>query len=143
MADNHSPEIRSYNMSRIRSQNTKPEDIVCKYLFSRGLRYRKNDRRYSGKPDIVLPKRRTVIFVHGCFWHCHEGCPDFVIPKSNADYWVPKLERNHQRDTSNIEALRSENWRVIVVWECELKKTVREERLSRLYKEIVAFPKKV
>ncbi len=138
MADNHSPEVRSYNMSRIHSKNTKPEDIVRKYLFAHGLRYRKNDKRYPGKPDVVLPKYRTVIFVHGCFWHSHEGCSDFVVPKSNAHYWVPKLERNRQRDTTSIEALRAAGWRVIVVWECELKKAVREARLVQLYQEITS-----
>ena len=137
MADNHSPEVRSYNMSRIRSRNTMPEDIVRKYLFSQGLRYRKNDKRYPGKPDVVLPKYHTVVFVHGCFWHGHEGCPDYITPKSNTDYWVPKLERNRQRDAANVEALRAAGWRVIVIWECELKKAVREERLARLLAEIM------
>jgi DNA mismatch endonuclease (patch repair protein) len=89
----HSKEVRSYNMSRIRSKDTKPEEIVRKFLFSKGFRYRKNDRRYPGCPDIVLPKYRTVVFINGCFWHCHEGCSDFVIPKSNQGYWVPKLEK--------------------------------------------------
>ena len=137
MADNHSPEVRSYNMSRIQSKNTKPEEIVRKYLFHRGLRYRKNDRRYPGKPDIVLPKYHTVVFVHGCFWHCHEGCSDFVVPKSNADYWIPKLERNRQRDANHVAALQATGWRVIIVWECELKKAMRDERLKRLYDEII------
>jgi DNA mismatch endonuclease (patch repair protein) len=123
-------------MSRIRSRNTKPEDIVRKYLFSQGLRYRKNDKRYPGKPDVVLPKYHTVVFVHGCFWHGHEGCPDYVTPKSNTDYWVPKLEWNRQRDAISVEALWAAGWHVIVVWECELKKAVREERLARLLAEI-------
>jgi DNA mismatch endonuclease (patch repair protein) len=126
-------------MSRIRSDNTKPEEIVRKYLFSRGLRYRKNDNRYPGRPDIVLEKYRIAIFVNGCFWHCHEGCPDFVMPKSRQDYWQPKLEHNRQRDAENIYALREKGWRVIVVWECELKAKVREERLACLYNEIFAY----
>ena len=138
MADNHSPQVRSYNMSRIRSKDTKPEEIVRKFLFSKGLRYRKNDNRYPGKPDIVLPKYRTVIFVHGCFWHSHEGCPDFVQPKSNHNYWQPKLERNKQRDAEHKTALETSGWCVITVWECELKKSVRDERLVRLYCEIAA-----
>ena len=138
MADNHSPEVRSYNMSRIRSKNTKPEDTVSRYLFSRGLRYRKNDRRYPGKPDIVLPKYRTIVFVHGCFWHCHDGCPDFVVPKSNPDYWIPKLERNRQRDINDVAALQKAGWHIIIVWECELKKAARAERLAKLYHEIVS-----
>lgn len=137
MADNHTKEVRSYNMSRIRSKNTKPEEIVRKYLFSRGLRYRKNDKRFKGKPDIVLSKYKTIIFVHGCFWHIHENCPDFVMPKSNLEYWKPKLIRNSERDKMNTAALRDSGWKVIVVWECELKKAVRNERLEKLYEEII------
>ena len=136
MADNHSPQVRSYNMSRIRSRNTKPEELVLKYLFSRGLRYRKNDKRYPGKPDAVFPKYKTVVFVNGCFWHSHEGCPGFVMPKSRLEYWQPKLERNKQRDIEHIKALEKDGWRVITVWDCELKKLVCQERLERLYEEI-------
>lgn len=136
MADNHSPQVRSYNMSRIRSADTKPEEIVRKHLFSKGFRYRKNDKRYPGKPDIVLPKYKTIIFVHGCFWHCHIGCSDFVQPKSNQDYWQKKLERNRIRDGENIARLRNSGWRVIVVWECELKKDFLNERLKQLCTEI-------
>lgn len=136
MADNHTPEVRSYNMSRIRSSNTKSEDFVRKFLFSKGLRYRKNDKRYPGKPDALFLKYRTAVFVNGCFWHSHEGCPGFVMPKSRIDYWKPKLERNRLRDEENIKALENDGWRVIVVWECELKKDVREERLNKLYAEI-------
>ena len=136
MTDTHSPQVRSYNMSRIRSNNTKPEEAVRKYLFSQGFRFRKNDKRYPGKPDIVLPKYKTIIFVHGCFWHCHTGCLDFVQPKSNRSYWQEKLERNQIRDNENIEKLRNMGWRVIVVWECELKKPVCNERLERLCAEI-------
>ena len=137
MADNHTKEVRSYNMSRIKATNTKPEALVRKYLFSRGLRYRKNDKRFPGKPDIVLPKYRTIVFVQGCFWHAHKGCPDFVMPKSNLEYWKPKLLRNKLRDEHNITVLRDNGWRVIVVWECELKPAIRNERLDRLYREIV------
>lgn len=136
MADNHTPQVRSYNMSHIKSKNTKPEEIVCKYLFSRGLRYRKNDKRYAGNPDIVLPKYKTVIFVNGCFWHCHEGCSGFVMPKSRLDYWQPKLERNKERDAENTAKLQKQGWHVIIVWECELRKKYRMERLTRLYNEI-------
>ena len=137
MADTHSPQVRSYNMSRIRSKNTKPEELVRKYLFSRGLRYRKNDKRYPGKPDMVFPKYKTMVLVNGCFWHYHQGCSDFVMPKSRIDYWQPKLERNKRRDSENIALLEAAGWRVIVVWECELKKAVRDERLIRLYFEIL------
>ena len=138
MADNHSPTVRSYNMSRIRSSNTKPEEFVRKYLFSCGLRYRKNDKRYPGKPDMIFPKYRVAVFVNGCFWHSHTGCPGFVMPKSKVDYWQPKLERNKQRDAKHISELQANGWRVITVWECELKKTVRDKRLVRLYNEIVS-----
>jgi len=126
-------------MSRIRSKNTKPEEYVRKLLFSKGLRYRKNDKRYPGKPDALFPKYRTAVFVNGCFWHSHEGCPDFVIPKSRPEYWKPKLERNRLRDEGNIKALKNDGWRVIVVWECEIKPKVRQERLERLYEQIVGI----
>lgn len=135
MADNHSKEVRSRNMSRIRSTDNKPEEIVRKFLFSQGFRYRKNDKKLPGKPDIVLPKYRTVIFVNGCFWHKHD-CPRFVWPSSNQDYWRPKILGNVERDKKNAEQLRSQGWNVIVVWECELKKTVRDERLYALCSEI-------
>lgn len=136
MADTHSKETRSYNMSQIRSRNTKPETMVRKFLFSKGLRFRKNDKRYPGHPDILLPKYKTAVFINGCFWHCHEGCPEFILPKSNQDYWEPKLEKNRNRDKENHMALRKDGWNVFVVWECELKKAVREERLEHLYLQI-------
>ena len=135
MADNHSKEVRSRNMSRIRSTDNKPEEIVRKFLFAQGFRYRKNDKKLPGKPDIVLPKYRTVIFVNGCFWHKHD-CPRFVWPSSNQDYWRPKILGNVERDKKNADQLRSQGWNVIVVWECELKKTVRDERLYALCSEI-------
>ena len=135
MADNHSKEVRSKNMSHIRSINSKPEEIVRKYLFSKGFRYRKNVRSLPGCPDIVLPKYKTVIFVNGCFWHMH-SCPRFVWPASNQAYWVPKIQRNVQRDQINAAALQKLGWNVITVWECELKKNVREKRLQLLILEI-------
>lgn len=135
MADNHSREVRSKNMSHIRSTNTKPEEIVRKYLFSKGFRYRKNVRALPGCPDIVLPKYKTVIFVNGCFWHKHD-CPRFVWPSSNEDYWRPKIQRNVERDQHNMDRLRSDGWKVIIIWECELKKKFREDRLFALVAEI-------
>ena len=135
MADNHSNEVRSRNMSRIRSTDNKPKEIVRKFLFAQGFRYRKNDKKLPGKPDIVLPKYRTVIFVNGCFWHKHD-CPRFVWPSSNQDYWRPKILGNVERDKKNADQLRSQGWNVIVVWECELKKTVRDERLYARCSEI-------
>lgn len=137
MADNHTKEGRSYNMSRIRSENTSPEEIVRKFLFSKGLRYRKNDKRYLGHPDIVLPKFKIVIFINGCFWHMHENCDDFKLPKTNQDYWIPKLMRNKQRDAEIIRLLESQGWMVIVVWECELKKKNKLKKLEEIYTEII------
>lgn len=124
-------------MSQIRSKNTKPEEIVRKYLFSKGFRYRKNDKRYPGRPDIILPKYKTVIFVNGCFWHMHDGCPKFVMPKSNIEYWKSKLERNKRHDIENKIALEKQGWKVIVVWECDLKKDKRDGRLMHLVEEII------
>jgi DNA mismatch endonuclease (patch repair protein) len=110
--------------------------LVRKSLFSMGLRYRKNDKRYPGRPDIVLPKHKAAIFVNGCFWHAHEGCPHFRMPKSRPEYWEPKLEKNKARDILNAQKLREEGWNVIYVWECELEPDKLEERLERLYEEI-------
>jgi DNA mismatch endonuclease (patch repair protein) len=124
-------------MTQIRSKDTKIEIMVRKYLFSCGLRYRINDERYLGKPDIVLPKYKTIIFIHGCFWHKHDGCDSFKLPVTNRDYWLPKLTKNQKRDEEHIAALRNAGWKVIVVWECELKKQNRENRLERLFNEIV------
>lgn len=135
MADNHSKEIRSMNMSRIRSTNSKPEEIVRKYLFAKGFRYRKNVKKLPGCPDIVLPKYKTVIFVNGCFWHKHD-CPRFVWPSSNREYWIPKIQKNVERDNLNSIELQNMGWRIITVWECELKKKNRENRLEKLETEI-------
>lgn len=129
---------RSYIMSRVKHEGTKPEMLVRKYLFSKGFRYRVNDRRYPGAPDIVLPKWRTVVFVQGCFWHQHEGCKKANPPKSHLDYWEPKLIKNVKRDKDNQSRLKEMGWQVILVWECELStKAKREERLSILAKEIM------
>ena len=136
MADTHSKEVRSKNMSRIRSTNSKPEETVRKYLFSKGLRYRKNDRKLPGCPDIVLPKYKTVIFVNGCFWHKHD-CGRFSWPSSNEEYWRKKINRNVERDADNIKILTEQGWRVITIWECQLKKKVAEENLLRLYNDII------
>jgi DNA mismatch endonuclease (patch repair protein) len=138
MADVHTPEIRSMNMSHIRSTETKPEQTVRKYLFSKGLRYRKNVRKLPGCPDIVLPKYRTVIFVNGCFWHHHKNCRYFKWPKSNTEYWRNKITKNEERDKKNIQALEKEGWNVITVWECELKKDLKEETLQKLFNQITS-----
>ena len=137
MADVHTPEQRSYNMSRIRSKNTKPEELVRKFLFSQGFRYRKNDARLPGKPDIVLPKYKTVIFVNGCFWHGHEGCRYFVWPKNNAEFWEEKITGNIQRDKHNHQLLANQGWSVIEIWECQLKRSVADNTLQNLVLQII------
>ena len=121
MADIKTKESRSYNMSRIAGKDTKPEELVRKYLFSKGFRYRKNVRKLPGTPDVVLPKYRTVIFVNGCFWHGHEGCKYFVWPKNNAEFWRQKIETNISRDQRKEAQLRDMGWNVMIVWECELR----------------------
>lgn len=142
MADVHSPETRSYNMSRIRGKDTKPEELVRKYLFSKGFRYRKNVATLPGKPDIVLPKYKTCIFVNGCFWHGHEGCKYFVWPKSNAEFWKNKIHQNVERDIRNIDKLTALGWKVVTVWECELKGNNRERTLERLDGNITMLKEK-
>ena len=135
MADNHSKEVRSMNMSHIRSTNSKPEEIARKYLFSRGLRYRKNVKTLPGRPDIVFPKYKAAVFVNGCFWH-HHDCGRFVWPSSNEEYWHKKIDGNVERDKKNYVALERMGWRVIIIWECELKHTVAEKNLSCLYETL-------
>ena len=137
MADVHSPETRSYNMSRIRGKDTKPEEMVRKYLFSKGLRYRKNVKDLPGSPDIVLSKYRTCLFVNGCFWHKHEGCKYFVWPKNNAEFWKAKINGNVARDLRQQQALIAMGWNVLVIWECELKADVRDETLAKIYLAII------
>ncbi len=136
MADNHTKEVRSRNMSHIRSTNSKPEEKVRKYLFSKGFRYRKNDKRYPGKPDIVLPRYKTVIFINGCFWHKHD-CPRFVWPSSNEEYWRPKISRNVERDRQVQLLLKEQGWNVIVIWECQLKKKEFQATMELLVNEIL------
>lgn len=137
--DNRSKEARSRNMAKIHSKNTKPEETVRKYLFSQGFRYRKNDKKLPGTPDIVLPKYNTVIFVNGCFWHKHEGCKYFVWPKSNVDFWRNKIETTVKRDAEKKKQLNALGWHVITIWECELKKDKIENTLSTLVQEIVCM----
>lgn len=132
MADVHDEKTRSYNISRIKAKDTKPEVLVRRFLFSNGFRFRLHDKRLPGKPDIVLPKYRAVIFVHGCFWHGHKGCKYFVLPKTRSAWWQAKIEGNAARDTEAQEVLRAENWRVFVIWECELKRNKKEDTLRRL-----------
>ena len=136
MADVHTKEVRSYNMSQIRSKNTKPELIVRKYLFAKGFRYRLHSKELPGKPDIVLPKYKTVIFVHGCFWHGHEGCKYFVVPKTKTEWWLNKIGRNKQLDKEQVKKLRSDKWNVITLFECKLKKGNIDSTLNTLIKKL-------
>lgn len=126
--DNVKPEQRSDNMRKIRSKGTEPELIVRRLVYAMGYRYRLHYGKLPGKPDMVFPGKRKVIFVHGCFWHQHEKCKSGRMPKSRLAYWVPKLEKNKNRDTSNQEKLREMGWDILVVWECELKDI---EQISR------------
>lgn len=128
MVDIISEERRSWNMSRIRSKNTKPEIIVRSMLHRMGLRFRLHDRKLPGTPDIVLPKYRTVIFVHGCFWHRHSGCVYTYSPKSRVEFWEEKFQKNIYNDQENIRALIESGWQVKVIWECEIKDT---DKLSK------------
>lgn len=136
--DTLTEEQRHYNMSRIRSRDTKQEVIVRKFLFGKGLRFRKNDKRLPGHPDIVLPKYRTVVFINGCFWHGHEGCRYFRMPGTNTSFWKEKIKTNIERDIRFNEALSSMGWRVITVWECQLKPKNNENTLFSLYDKIVS-----
>lgn len=114
-----SPLTRSENMARIRGKDTQPEMKVRRALWAAGLRYRLHDKRLPGNPDLVFPGRRTVVFVHGCFWHCHEGCGNFRIPKTRTDWWTAKLARNKARDADVRAQLKAMGWDVVVIWECE------------------------
>ena len=136
MSDTLSPEQRHRNMAAIHSTSTKPEVRIRHELWRKGFRYRKNDKRLPGRPDIVLPKYRTVIFVHGCFWHGHKGCKKYVIPKSNTEFWIEKVARNQQRDQGVWRQLEARDWSVIIVWECELEKNRIDETIDRVEKEI-------
>lgn len=122
MSDKLSKEQRSWNMSRIRGKDTGIEVAVRKQLFSLGYRYRKNDKKLPGKPDIVFPKYKTVVFIHGCFWHMHSDCKIARIPKSNTNFWIEKLNRNVEKDQKNTSLLKEMGWNVITVWECEIIK---------------------
>ena len=139
MSDKLTPEKRSWNMSRIKGKDTKIEVEVRKYLFSKGYRFRKNDKRYPGKPDIVLPKYHVVIFVHGCFWHRHEGCKDATTPKTRTEFWLEKFDKNVKNDQIKQEKLRKLGWKVIVIWECELKRSF-QETMDKVEKELTRKP---
>jgi DNA mismatch endonuclease (patch repair protein) len=123
---------RSEIMSKVRATETKPEIKVRKFLFLKGFRYKKNSKSLPGKPDIVLPKYKTVIFVNGCFWHGHKNCEAATLPKSKVDYWSKKIDSNIERDKRNKRELKKLGWKVIIVWECELKKMINESNSNLL-----------
>ena len=136
MADVHSKAIRSYNMSRIKGKDTKPELIVRKFLFSKGFRYKLHDNSLPGKPDIVLPKFKTVIFVNGCFWHGHENCNYFVLPKTRPEWWKNKILATKTRDQEIIKELQAKGWKIITIFECDLKSSKIEKTLLELTNNI-------
>ena len=132
MTDVHEPSIRSYNMSRIRDKNTKPEILVRKFLYSKRFRYRLHVKKLPGKPDIVLKKYNAIIFINGCFWHKHKDCKYFVIPKTRTEWWLKKINKNVENDLKHISMLKNLGWNVIIIWECELKPTKRDKTLKNL-----------
>lgn len=132
MADVHDRKTRSYNMSRIRSKDTKPEILVRKFLFTHGFRYKLHDKSLPGKPDLVFPKYKKVVFVHGCFWHGHEKCKYFIIPKTRRKWWLEKINRNKVLDDENSIKLRKLGWIIITVYECKLRPVNRNRTLDKL-----------
>ena len=137
MADVHSKETRSYNMSQIKSRHTKPELLVRKFLHAHGFRYKLHYKKLSGKPDIVLPKYKTAIFIHGCFWHGHSNCRYFVVPKTRTAWWLNKININKANDAKAVKALKKDGWKIITVWECKLKTVKFEKTLQSLLKKIL------
>ncbi len=137
MSDVLTPDQRHRNMVANRAYSTKPEQVLRHALWHRGFRYRLNDRSLPGKPDIVLPRYRTAIFVHGCFWHGHKGCNNYKTPKTNTDFWEAKVARNQERDQEVWRKLEAKGWCVIIVWECQLKKANLNETVERVASEII------
>ena len=136
MADVHTKKQRSYNMSRIKGKDTKPEMLVRRFLHANGYRYKLHDKNLPGKPDIVLPKYKTVILVHGCFWHGHHNCKYYTVPKTNTDWWLQKINGNIANDAKAAKALKKEGWKIITIWECELKPALLEKTFSVLLKKL-------
>lgn len=132
MADVHTKAQRSYNMSRIKGKNTKPEMLVRKYLHAQGYRYKLHDKTLPGKPDLVLPKYKTVIFIHGCFWHGHNNCKYFTIPKTRTGWWSEKINKNTANDKKAMKLLKKDGWKIITVWECKLKPAKLKQTLTSL-----------
>ncbi len=123
-------------MSQIKGKDTKPEMMVRKYIFSKGFRYRLHDKRLPGKPDIVLPKMKVAVFIHGCFWHGHTNCRYFVLPKTRTEWWLKKIERNKQLDSENLLKLKDAGWKVFTIFECKLKPNLRAKTLENLVKKL-------
>ncbi len=136
MTDVHEPEVRSYNMSQIKGKDTKPEIIVRKFLHSKGFRFRLHDKKLTGKPDIVLLKHKTIVLIHGCFWHGHQGCKYYVVPKTRTEWWLTKINRNREKDRESTKTLQKNGWSIITIWECELKKDKRQKTFERLIEKL-------
>jgi DNA mismatch endonuclease, patch repair protein len=136
MADVHTPEVRSYNMSMIRGKNTKPEIIVRRFLHLKGFRFRVHKKDLPGKPDIVLTKYKTIIFIHGCFWHGHKNCKYFVVPKTRTKWWLNKIQGNKQTDKKNNIKLGKAGWKIITLWECQLRPKRFKKTLAGLKSKI-------
>ena len=141
MPDVHDKKTRSYNMSRIRSKDTKPEILVRKYLFSKGFRYRIHDSKLPGTPVLVFPMYKTALFIHGCFWHGHARCKYFVIPKTRTEWWLNKITKNKLRDKENYLRLKTLNWEVFTVFECELIDAEQISTLTNLLENLKKIPK--
>jgi DNA mismatch endonuclease (patch repair protein) len=136
VADVHSPTRRSYNMSRIKSKNTKPELLIRKVLHANGFRFRLHDQRLPGTPDIVLKKYMTLVFINGCFWHGHTNCKYYIIPKTRKDWWVNKINTTALNDKKNLTLLHEAGWKIITIWECELKRDKIQKTLIKLFTQI-------
>lgn len=137
MPDVHDIKTRSYNMSRIKGANTKPEMKVRKFLFAKGLRYRLHQTKLPGKPDLVFPKFKKVIFVNGCFWHGHQGCNLFKLPITRHEWWKDKIRQTQERDNKNYKLLKKYGWKVLIVWECDLKSKKLEKTMNKIYSSLI------
>ena len=136
MADVHNQKTRSYNMSQIKAKNTKPEMLVRKFLHAQGFRYKLHDKKLPGKPDLVLPKYKAVIFIHGCFWHGHNDCKYFVVPKTRTEWWLNKINTNKTNDAKAMKALKKDGWKIVNVWECDLKPLKVEKTFLSILKKM-------
>ncbi len=134
-----SAEVRHKNMSHIRSKDTKPEKLIRSALHRAGFRYRICDKRYPGKPDIVLPKYYAVIFINGCFWHAHQNCKYFVFPKSNSAFWRKKFKRNKERDAENIKYYQEKCWRICIIWECAIRGKNAGRKIENAVDEVILW----